>query len=296
MTVEIAAVGGWGEVGRNMTAVKVDNDVIIFDMGLHLPNVIKLNDDETGAYVRRNEAMLKRAGAIPQDKSIRDWRMDAIAIVISHAHLDHIGAVPYTAAKYNAPVICTPFAASLLRTIIKDERLDFRNKIIELRPGQTISLSKELKIEFCHITHSTPQTVIPMLHTPYGIIAYGNDYKLDKHPTLGSPANYERLKRLGDKGVLALIQDCLYAPRERKTPSEQVAKNMLRDVLLDVDHKGKGIIVTTFASHTARVKTIVDFGSMTGKCCTRPMASSPTAMITNWISIPHWEVLPITSD
>ena len=104
MTVEIAAVGGWGEVGRNMTAVKVDKDVVIFDMGLHLPNVIKLNDDETGAYVRRNEAMLMRAGAIPQDKSIKDWRTDAIAIVISHAHLDHIGAVPYTAAKYNAPV------------------------------------------------------------------------------------------------------------------------------------------------------------------------------------------------
>ena len=73
------------------------------------------------------------------------------------------------------------------------------------------------------------------------------------------------MKRLGDKGVLALIQDCLYAPRERKTPSEQVAKNMLRDVLLDVDHKGKGIIVTTFASHTARVKTIVDFGRTLGR-------------------------------
>jgi ribonuclease J len=94
---------------------------------------------------------------------------------------------------------------------------------------------------------------------------YGNDYKLDLHPTLGSPANYDHLKHLGEKGVLALIQDCLYAAEHRKTPSEQVAKEMLKEVLLEVDNKGKGIIVTTFASHTARLKSIAEFGRMLGR-------------------------------
>jgi len=262
MSVEIAAVGGWGEIGRNMTAVKVEDDVVLFDMGLHLPNYINLTDEEIGEYATKTEASLKRADAIPQDGTIKDWRANVIAIAVTHAHLDHLGAVPYLAAKYDAPVICTPFSADILRTICRDERIDMPNKIIELKPGQSLNLSKNIKLEFCHITHSTPQTIIATLHTPDGIIIYGNDYKLDSHPTLGSPANFEHLKKLGQKGVLALIQDCLYAADERKTPSEQVAKNMLREVLLDVDNKGKGIIVTTFASHIARLKSIAEFGRM----------------------------------
>ncbi len=262
MSVEIAAVGGWGEVGRNMTAVKVDNEIVIFDMGIHLPNYIKLTEEEIGEYAKFTEASLKRADAIPQDGTIKDWRANVVAIVLTHAHLDHMGAAPYTAAKYDVPIICTPFTASLLRTICHDEKIDMPNKIIALKPGQTMPLSKNLKLEFCHITHSTPQTIIATLHTPHGIIMYGNDYKLDLHPTLGSPANFDHLKKTGEKGVLALIQDCLYAKEQRKTPSEQVAKDMLREVLLDVDNKGKGIIVTTFASHIARLKSIAEFGRM----------------------------------
>jgi len=117
--VEIAAVGGWGEIGRNMTAVRVEEEVVIFDMGLHMPNYIKLTDEEIGAFTKKAESSLKKADAIPQDSTIKDWRANVLAIVVTHAHLDHIGAVPYTAAKYDAPVICTPFSASVLRTICK---------------------------------------------------------------------------------------------------------------------------------------------------------------------------------
>ena len=265
MTIEIAAVGGWNEVGRNMTAVKIDDEAVIFDMGLHLPNYIKLTEEEIGQLQKLTESTLKKAEAIPQDSTIKDWRENVIAIVVTHAHLDHIGAVPHMAAKYDAPVYCTPFSAEILRTICKDEKIDFQNKIIELKPGQAVPLSKNLRLEFCHITHSTPQTILATLHTPEGIIIYGNDYKLDSHPTLGTPVNYEHIKNLGDKGVLALIQDCLYSAEQRKTPSEQVAKDMLRDVLLDVDNKGKGIMVTTFASHIARLKTIIEFAKMLGR-------------------------------
>lgn len=262
MTVEVAAVGGWGEIGRNMTAVRVDDDIVIFDMGLHLPNYINLTEEEIGEFRKLTEASLKRAEAVPQDSTIKDWRPNVKAIVITHAHLDHIGAAPYTAAKYDAPIICTPFAAEILKTICKDEKIDLPNKIIALKPGQTIPISKGLKIEFCHTTHSTPQTIIAALHTPDGIVVYANDYKLDLHPQLGLPPDFERLKKIGEKGVTALIQDCLYSGTQRKTPSEQVAKEMLKEVLLEVDNKGKGIIITTFASHIARLKTIAEFGKM----------------------------------
>ncbi len=260
MSIEIAAVGGWGEVGRNMTAVKVGEDVIIFDMGLHMPNYIKLTDEEIGEVISLTESSLKRADAVPQDQSIKDWRQNVRAIVLTHAHLDHMGAVPYLASKYDAPVICTPFSAAVLRAILRDEKIELQNKIIELKPGQTMPLNKQLKLEFFHITHSTPQTIIAGLHTSHGLILYGNDYKLDHHPTLGKPVNTELLKKVGEKGVLVLIQDCLYAGEQRKTPSENVVKNMLHDVIIDVDSKGKAIIVTTFASHIARLKTIAEFG------------------------------------
>src|SRR5574341_349925 len=265
MSVEIAAVGGWGEVGRNMSAVRIDNEIVIFDMGLHLPNYITLTEEELGEFRRLTEASLKKAEAIPQDSLVKDWKQNVLAIVLTHAHLDHMGAAPYMAAKYDVPIICTPFTAALLRTICRDERIDMPNKIIALKPGQTMPLSKNIKLEFCHITHSTPQTIIATLHTPHGVIMYGNDYKLDLHPTLGSPANFDHLKNLGEKGVIALIQDCLYAAEHRKTPSEQVAKEMHKEVLLDVDSKGKGIIVTTFASHIARLKSIAEFGKMLGR-------------------------------
>lgn len=260
MSVEICAVGGYGEVGRNMTAVKVDDKVVIFDMGLHMPNYIKLTEEEMGELVRINEATLKKAGAVPQDNIIKDWRSQVVAIVIGHAHLDHVGAAPYLAGKYDAPIICTPFTAEVLKTMCKDERIKLPNKIVSLHPNQRYTLADDLVLEFCHITHSTPHTVIANLHTRHGIVMYANDYKLDEHPILGRTPNYDHFKKLGQKGVLVLIQDCIYAAAARRTPSELVAKDMLDDVLMGVDNKGKAVIVTTFSSHIARLKEIAEFG------------------------------------
>jgi len=265
MGVEICAVGGYGEVGRNMTAVKVDDKVVIFDMGLHLPNYIKVTEEEIGEFVRIDESLLKKAGAVPQDATIKDWRSQVMAIVVSHAHLDHLGATPYLASKYDAPIICTPFTAEVLKTMCTDERIKLPNKIISLHPNQRYTLGDGLVLEFCSIPHSTPQTVIAVLHTRYGAIMYANDYKLDNHPILGRKPDYEHFKKLGEKGILVLMQDCIYAGVARRTPSELVAKDMLDDVLLHVDNKGKAVIVTTFSSHIARLKEIADFGKKLGR-------------------------------
>ena len=265
MVVEICAVGGWGEIGRNMTAVRIDDSVVLFDMGLHMPNYIKLTEEEIGEWVKLNEPALKRANAVPQDGVIKDWRDKVVAIVISHGHLDHAGAAPYLAAKYDAPIICTPFTAAILRSICKDEKIKIPNKIVEYDAGSKITIADNLVLEFCNITHSTPQDVMAVLHTKYGCVIYANDFKLDDHPTLGRKPNYDHFKKLGDKGVLALISDCLYAPKESRTPCEAVAKEMLQDVLLGIDARGKAVIVTTFASHIARLKSIAEFGKRLGR-------------------------------
>ncbi|MBA3063830.1 ribonuclease J, partial [Candidatus Woesearchaeota archaeon] len=111
-----------------------------------------------------------------------------------------------------------------------------------------------------NITHSTPQTVMVALHTKYGIILYANDFKFDRFPTLGEKPNYKRLKELGKKGVLCIIVDSTYSQSCKKTPSESVAKEMLRDVLLGTGNRGKAVFVTTFSSHIARLRSIVECG------------------------------------
>lgn len=259
MAVEIYTIGGYNEVGKNMTAVKVDDEVVIFDMGLHLPNYIRLTEEREDVFAASTKE-LKHARAIPNDDFIKDLRKDVKAIIPSHAHLDHVGAIPYLADKYNAPILATPFTAAVLRAILKDEKINIRNEIKVLSPNSIYKISKNLKIEFINVTHSTPQASMVALHTKYGIILYANDFKFDNHPVLGKKPNYDALKRLGKDGILLMIVDSLYAYSASKTPSENVAKEMLRDVMLGVDSKGKAVIVTTFSSHLARLKSIVEFG------------------------------------
>ena len=243
MAVEIYTVGGYNEVGKNMTAVKVDDEVVIFDMGLHLPNYIKLTEDREDVFAASTNE-LKNAKAIPNDDFIKHLRKNVKAIIPSHAHLDHIGAIPYLASKYDAPVLATPYTAAVLRAILKDEKIEIRNEIKVMSPNSTYTISKNLKVEFINVTHSTPQASMIALHTKYGVVLYANDFKFDNHPVLGKKPNYEALEKLGKKGILIMIVDSLYAYSASKTPSENVAREMLRDVMLGVDSKGKAVIVT----------------------------------------------------
>ena len=256
--IEICTVGGYNEVGKNMTAVNVDGEVVIFDMGIHLESYIKYTEDEDIINVDPSE--LIKVGAVPDITKIEKWKGKVKAIIPTHAHLDHIGAVPYLSSNYDAPILGTPFTIAVLKTILKDEGITIQNKIRKLAQNSIFQLSKNLKVEFINITHSTPQTVMVALHTKYGIILYANDFKFDRFPTLGEKPNYKRLKELGKKGVLCLIVDSTYSQSCKKTPSESVAKEMLRDVLLGTGNRGKAVFVTTFSSHIARLRSIVECG------------------------------------
>ncbi len=265
MGVEIRAIGGFLEVGKNMTAVKVDDEVVIFDMGLHLPHYISLTESEGEDVKKISPLQLKAADAIPNDNIIKDWKDNVKAIIPTHAHLDHVGAIPYLAPKYKAPIFGTPFTIAVIKQILKDEKIKIPNSLKIINPNSSFKLSDKLTVEFVNMTHSTPQTVMAALHTPYGVVLYANDFKLDNRPVVGKKPNYEALEKLGKEGVLVAIVDCLYADRNIKTPSESVAREMLKDVLLNVDSKGKKVIITTFSSHIARLKSIVEFGQKTGR-------------------------------
>lgn len=258
MTLEIRAIGGYNEVGKNMTAVHIDGTVLILDMGLHLDVYIRHFEDDEFENIRTDD--LLAVGAVPDITLLKDWMPKVKAIIPTHAHLDHVGAIPFLEHKFSCPIICTPYTDAVLRAIARDQKIRLKNPIKVLHSNSRIKLSNDITIEFVHVTHSTPQTVMVAIHTKYGIILYGNDFKFDQNPQIGRKPNLERLEQIGNEGVLALIVDSLYAHLPRKTPSESVAKEMLYEVLLGTESKGKAIIVTTFASHLARLKSIIHCG------------------------------------
>ena len=263
--IKIKAVGGYSEVGKNMTAVDMGDDAFIFDSGLFLPAVVEMEDiQKRGGYT---EKKLRPIGAIPNDLVLKDIQNKVRAMLISHAHLDHVGAVPYTAHRYNAEVVATPFTIEFLKAILRDQDIRLKNKLRKVTPNSSFVIQgkKEHKIEFINITHSTLQTALIVLHTPKGAIIYANDFKFDNSPILGKRPNYKRLNELAKEGVLALVIDAVYADYERKTPSEKIARGLLEDVLLTTSNQNAGIIVTTFSSHIARLKSIVDCGKQLGR-------------------------------
>ncbi len=256
--IEICAIGGYNEVGKNMTAIKVNNEVVILDMGLYLDKYINYRGEED--ISKLSAAELMKVGAIPDDTIIKDWKDKVKAIIPTHAHLDHVGAVPFMANKYDVPIIGTPYTTEVIKTIIKEEKISIRNPIKTLNPNSRYALSNNIEVEFINATHSTPQTVMVALHTKEGTILYANDYKFDSFPVIGKKTNVKRLRELGKQNVKALIVDGTRARNESKTPSETVAKELLRDVLLGTENQDNLIIATTFSSHIARLKSIIELG------------------------------------
>lgn len=258
--MQIYTIGGYNEVGKNMTAVKVGDDVVVFDCGLHLPPIVELEESER--INSMNEKKLRALGAVPNDTVLdkAGLREKVRAFLISHAHLDHVGALPYLAGRYNADIVSTPFTIEVLKTLQEESRLP--NNFVKVQPNSTYNIKgkSDIKAEFINITHSTIQASLIALHTKEGIVLYANDFKFDDNPILGKKPNYERLKSLAKEGIKALVVESLYAGTERKTPSEKVARSLLEDVMFTIHNKNNLILVTTFSSHIARLKSIVDFG------------------------------------
>jgi ribonuclease J len=264
--MRIYTIGGFSEVGKNMTAVDLGEDVIIFDCGLFLPPIVELEETEK-VY---NEKRLRQIEAVPSDEILDDFglRGKVRAIIPSHAHLDHIGAIPYLAYRYNAEIIGTPFTIEVLKTLLNDEKILLKNRIRVVQPNSFCYVqgkNKKYKIDFINITHSTLQTSMLALHTDKGVILYANDFKFDDYPILGKKPNYEKLKEIAKEGVKVLIVDSLYSGDERKTASEKVARAMLEDVMFSTHNENSGLIVTTFSSHIARLKSISEFGNKLGR-------------------------------
>ncbi|MAE13066.1 ribonuclease J [Candidatus Woesearchaeota archaeon] len=260
MVLEIIPVGGYGEIGRNSTLIRYNDEAVLLDLGLHMEHYVALTEDED--VVKMNPQLLMDHNAVPDIRKIKEWIPKIKAIAISHAHLDHLGAIPFLGDKFPCPIHGSPYTISVLKALLKDDGITVRNDLLPHSENSIFPVSKHIKLEFISATHSIPQAVMICVHTPEGNILYTNDFKLDFTPVIGKKPNLKRLKELKLKAV---IVDSLYADDPRHTPSEAIAKEMLKDTLYGIDTKGKAIIVTTFSSHIARLKSIIEIGTKLGR-------------------------------
>ncbi len=257
MTIEVIAVGGYEEIGKNMTAVKVNDDVVIFDMGIHLD---RLHIHEDTDIARMHSLDLIERGVIPDDTLMKEVDGKVRAIVCTHGHLDHIGAIAKLAHRYEAPIIASPYTLALIEKTIKSERkFKVNNPLKSLNPGEKMQISPNITLEFVRTTHSIPQTITGALHTPEGVVIYANDFKFDNHQMVSPPPDYRRFKELGRKGVKVAIMDTTNVKEkdQGKTYSEKIARDLLKDVMKEpLEDPKHGLIITTFSSHIERIQAI----------------------------------------
>lgn len=253
MSVEITPVGGLGEVGRNMTVLSFGEEKVIVDMGLNLEKALSLGRRDIGTMSRDE---LVRVGGIPDDSDVRS--QDVSAIILTHGHLDHIGAVGKLASKYDAKIYATPFTAELVKNVIQSERnLEVDNEIKEMEFGDNIQVG-DLEIEFIQGAHSIPQNSFPAIHSSEGVVLCAGGFKIDDAPAVGFSTDYNSLRKLRNSGPVISLICSVRADNPNPTPSESHARKLLEDVMTKASEEGRGLIVTAFSSHIARIKTIAE--------------------------------------
>jgi len=262
MAIEFFSVSGYDEVGKNMCMIKYKEDAVILDMGFYMQKIAGFEEEKGNVKLLNREQMIG-IEAIPDDSCLESYRKNVRAIIFSHAHFDHIGATPYLAPRYNAPIIGTPYTIEVLKNQMKDDNLFVKNPMKIINSGGKYRISNNMEIEFIRTAHSIPQTVMVAVHTKEGTVLYTNDFKFDNHPVIGDRPNYDRLRKL--ENVKLIVADALYCGNYQKTPSERVAREMLKEVMLGTESRGNAMIITCFASNIPRLKSIVDFGKEMGR-------------------------------
>ncbi|NJE61713.1 RNase J family beta-CASP ribonuclease [Thermococcus sp. 21S7] len=260
--IKIHTVSGYEEVGKNMTAVEYNGEVVIIDMGIRLDRVLIHEDVNIQQFPTKE---LQKLGAIPDDSSIRNKKV--VAITFTHGHLDHIGAVAKLAPHYpDVPIYGTPYTIKLAKGEVKSEQyFEVKNPMYETEYGEIVQVSENLAIEFVRITHSIPQSSMVVVHTPEGAVVHTGDFKFDNNNPLGERPDYKRLRELGKEGVKVLIPESTRIEQPTKTPSEAVAQMLLEDFFLYEGMEADGLIATTFASHIARLQELIWIANKMGR-------------------------------
>jgi len=234
--LRVIPLGGVGEIGKNMLALEYNQDILVIDAGLMFPESDMLGVD---VVIPDIEYLVER----------KDW---VRAIILTHGHEDHIGALPYILPDLPVPVYATPLTRGLVEVKLKEARItgtemhtiDTKD-VLELGP---------FKVEFFHVCHSIPDAVGLAITTPVGLVVHVTDYKFDAHPVDGKLTDFAKLSELGDRGVLLLLSDSTNAERPGFTPSEREVGVAFDRLFSQATGR---VIVATFASNISRVQQVI---------------------------------------
>ncbi|MEM2918507.1 MAG: MBL fold metallo-hydrolase RNA specificity domain-containing protein [Candidatus Altiarchaeota archaeon] len=249
MTITIKAIGGYNAVGGNMTSIEVDNEEIVIDCGIRL-DTLQMYDSDTQRLRKFNKEDLIKKRIIPNFHLLRREK----AIILSHGHLDHVGAL--SIIKPKVPIYGLPFAVDIASNEYPEGKFQLKGY------NEEFTLTNKVSAEFVEVTHSIPYASIVILNTPEGKIAYASDYRFDNHSQIAS-TDYRRLKELGNEGIKALIVESLRVGKIGKTPSERTVKYQLEDLFEFID---SGLVIaSTFSTHIERIQHFIDCSEKKGR-------------------------------
>src|SRR6266567_3536133 len=245
LKLQVIPLGGLGEFGMNCTAIRYGEDLIIVDCGMMFPDAELLGVDLV----------------MPDLTFLKENQSQVRALILTHGHEDHIGAVPYMLSEIDVPVYGTPFTLSLVERRMEEYDLEKEPRLIKVKPKQAIAVGP-FKIEFIHVTHSIVSAVALAITTPLGVIVHTGDFKVDPTPTDNELFDLHTFAEYGKRGVLLLLSDSTNSDRPGYTESERAVRPRMEEIFSRAPRR---VVVSCFSSSIHRIQLILDLAQEYGR-------------------------------
>jgi len=243
--LQVVPLGGLGEFGMNMTAIRFGEDIIVIDSGMMFPEAELLGVDLV----------------MPDLTFLKENQSQVRALFLTHGHEDHIGAVPYFLSEIDVPVYGTDFTLALVDRRLEEYELEHEPRFVKIKPKQIVEVGP-FKVEFIHVTHSIVSAVALAVTTPLGVIIHTGDFKVDPTPTDNELFDLHTLADYGKRGVLLLLSDSTNADRPGYTESERAVKPRMEDIFSRSENR---VVVSCFSSSIHRIQLVLDLAEEYGR-------------------------------